>query len=135
MHSRGGISTVVIDLHEVFPFDGEAQVDPFHRTGIAESVLRPASPRSGKIAAFHDDPDKQASTSAGAEAQARHAISRRRQAASRLVVVILFVVVFIVVIGLPCVTRGVALVVPELAVDAALGEQFRMRAALDGAAA
>lgn len=51
MLGRAGISTVVIDPHEVYPFDfrvekigGGQQVDRFLRTGIAESVLRSATP-------------------------------------------------------------------------------------------
>lgn len=53
MLGRAGISTVVIDPHEVYPFDfrvekigGEDQVERFLATGIAESVLRSATPCS-----------------------------------------------------------------------------------------
>ena len=53
-----------------------------------------------------------------------------------LLVIILIVIVFIVVVGLTGgVMRPVALVVPELAIDAVGGEQLRMRAALDRLAA
>lgn len=53
MLGRAGISAAVIDPHETYPFDfrveklsGDAPLDRFFRTGIAESVLR---------AATHDD--------------------------------------------------------------------------------
>ena len=53
MLGRAGISTIVIDPHEVYPFDfrvekigGEDQVERFLATGIAESVLRSATPCS-----------------------------------------------------------------------------------------
>jgi 2-polyprenyl-6-methoxyphenol hydroxylase-like FAD-dependent oxidoreductase len=53
-----------------------------------------------------------------------------------LVVILVIVVVFIVVVGLTGrVVRRVALVVPELAVDAVGREQLRVRAALDRLAA
>jgi 2-polyprenyl-6-methoxyphenol hydroxylase-like FAD-dependent oxidoreductase len=51
MLGRAGISTVVIDPHKVYPFDfrvekigGEEQVERFLKTGIAEPVLRSATP-------------------------------------------------------------------------------------------
>jgi 2-polyprenyl-6-methoxyphenol hydroxylase-like FAD-dependent oxidoreductase len=51
MLGRAGISTIVIDPHKVYPFDfrvekigGEQQVDRFFKTGIADSVLRSATP-------------------------------------------------------------------------------------------
>lgn len=51
MLGRAGISAVLIDPHQVYPFDfriekvsGEEQVGRFRRTGIAESVLRLATP-------------------------------------------------------------------------------------------
>lgn len=51
MLGRAGISTVVIDPHQVYPFDfrvekigGEEQVGRFFKTGLAESVLRSATP-------------------------------------------------------------------------------------------
>jgi 2-polyprenyl-6-methoxyphenol hydroxylase-like FAD-dependent oxidoreductase len=51
MLGRAGISTIVIDPHKVYPFDfrvekigGEQQVERFFKTGIAESVLRSATP-------------------------------------------------------------------------------------------
>src|SRR6185503_4054707 len=50
MLGRAGIPTVLIDPHEVYPFDfrvekisGDEQVDRFCRTGIADSVLRSAT--------------------------------------------------------------------------------------------
>jgi 2-polyprenyl-6-methoxyphenol hydroxylase-like FAD-dependent oxidoreductase len=50
MLGRAGISTVLIDPHQVYPFDfriekisGADQVGRFRRTGIAESVLRAAT--------------------------------------------------------------------------------------------
>lgn len=50
MLGRAGISTVLIDPHEVYPADfrveklsGEVQVERFLKTGIAESVLRRAT--------------------------------------------------------------------------------------------
>jgi len=50
MLGRAGISAVVIDPHETYPFDfrveklsGDAQLNRFFRTGIAESVLRSAT--------------------------------------------------------------------------------------------
>ena len=55
---------------------------------------------------------------------------------SLLLVIILVIIVFIVVVGLTGgVVRRVALVVPELAIDAVGREQLRMRAALDRLAA
>ena len=51
MLGRAGISTIVIDPHKVYPFDfrvekigGKQQVDRFLKTGIADSVLRSATP-------------------------------------------------------------------------------------------
>ena len=51
MLGRAGISTIVIDPHKVYPFDfrvekigGEDQVERFFKTGIADSVLRSATP-------------------------------------------------------------------------------------------
>jgi 2-polyprenyl-6-methoxyphenol hydroxylase-like FAD-dependent oxidoreductase len=51
MLGRAGISTIVIDPHKVYPFDfrvekigGEQQVERFFKTGIADSVLRAATP-------------------------------------------------------------------------------------------
>jgi 2-polyprenyl-6-methoxyphenol hydroxylase-like FAD-dependent oxidoreductase len=51
MLGRAGISAVVIDPHRVYPFDfrvekigGEEQVERFFKTGLAESVLRAATP-------------------------------------------------------------------------------------------
>jgi 2-polyprenyl-6-methoxyphenol hydroxylase-like FAD-dependent oxidoreductase len=51
MLGRAGISTIVIDPHKVYPFDfrvekigGEQQVERFVNTGIADSVLRSATP-------------------------------------------------------------------------------------------
>ena len=51
MLGRAGISTIVIDPHKVYPFDfrvekigGEEQVERFFKTGIADSVLRSATP-------------------------------------------------------------------------------------------
>jgi 2-polyprenyl-6-methoxyphenol hydroxylase-like FAD-dependent oxidoreductase len=50
MLGRAGIKTVLIDPHEVYPFDfrveklsGDAQLERFSRTGIADSVLRSAT--------------------------------------------------------------------------------------------
>jgi len=50
MLGRAGISAVLIDPHETYPFDfrveklsGDAQIERFFRTGIAESVLRSAT--------------------------------------------------------------------------------------------
>ena len=50
MLGRAGIATVLIDPHEVYPFDfrveklsGDEQLDRFYRTGIADSVLRSAT--------------------------------------------------------------------------------------------
>jgi 2-polyprenyl-6-methoxyphenol hydroxylase-like FAD-dependent oxidoreductase len=50
MLGRAGIATVLIDPHEVYPFDfrveklsGDAQLERFSRTGIADSVLRSAT--------------------------------------------------------------------------------------------
>ena len=50
MLGRAGIPTVLIDPHEVYPFDfrvekisGDEQVDRFYQTGIADSVLRSAT--------------------------------------------------------------------------------------------
>ena len=50
MLGRAGIATVLIDPHEVYPFDfrveklsGDAQLERFFRTGIADSVLRQAT--------------------------------------------------------------------------------------------
>src|SRR4029453_18026342 len=47
MLGRAGIPTVLIDPHQVYPFDfrvekisGDEQLDRFYRTGIADSVLR-----------------------------------------------------------------------------------------------
>lgn len=51
MLGRAGISAIAVDPHRVYPFDfrvekigGEEQVERFARTGIAESVLRSATP-------------------------------------------------------------------------------------------
>jgi 2-polyprenyl-6-methoxyphenol hydroxylase-like FAD-dependent oxidoreductase len=60
MLGRAGISTVLIDPHEVYPADfrveklsGQVQVERFLRTGIAESVLRRATfARENWIARF-----------------------------------------------------------------------------------
>ena len=53
-----------------------------------------------------------------------------------ILIVVIFIVVLVVIIGVSGrIVRRVALVVPELAVDAVGGEQFRMRAALDRLAA
>ena len=60
-----------------------------------------------------------------------HAQTKR----SLLLVVVLVIIVFVGIVGLTGMVRSVALVVPELAVDAARGEQLRMRAALDRPAA
>ena len=55
---------------------------------------------------------------------------------SLLVIILVIVIVFIVVVGLSGgVMLPVALVVPQLAIDAVGGEQLRMRAALDRLAA
>jgi hypothetical protein len=50
MLGRAGIATVLIDPHDIYPFDfrveklsGDAQLDRFFRTGIADSVLRSAT--------------------------------------------------------------------------------------------
>ena len=50
MLGRAGIPTVLIDPHQVYPFDfrvekisGDEQLDRFYRTGIADSVLRSAT--------------------------------------------------------------------------------------------
>ena len=50
MLGRAGIPAIVIDPHEVYPFDfrveklsGDTQLARFERTGIAESVLRSAT--------------------------------------------------------------------------------------------
>lgn len=50
MLGRAGISAVLVDPHETYPFDfrvekisGDEQVGRFYRTGIAESVLRSAT--------------------------------------------------------------------------------------------
>jgi hypothetical protein len=50
MLGRAGIATVLIDPHETYPFDfrveklsGDAQLERFFRTGIADSVLRSAT--------------------------------------------------------------------------------------------
>ena len=50
MLGRAGIPTVLIDPHEVYPFDfrvekfsGDEQLDRFYRTGIADLVLRSAT--------------------------------------------------------------------------------------------
>jgi len=50
MLGRAGIPTVLIDPHQVYPFDfrvekisGDEQIDRFYRTGIADSVLRSAT--------------------------------------------------------------------------------------------
>ncbi len=50
MLGRAGIATVLIDPHEVYPFDfrveklsGDVQLERFFRTGIADSVLRQAT--------------------------------------------------------------------------------------------
>src|SRR6187200_3108312 len=50
MLGRAGISAVLIDPHQVYPFDfriekisGAEQVARFRKTGIAESVLRSAT--------------------------------------------------------------------------------------------
>jgi hypothetical protein len=47
MLGRAGITTILIDPHETYPFDfrveklsGDAQLERFFRTGIADSVLR-----------------------------------------------------------------------------------------------
>src|SRR5882757_7364209 len=47
MLGRAGIATLLIDPHDVYPFDfrveklsGDAQLERFERTGIAEAVLR-----------------------------------------------------------------------------------------------
>lgn len=60
MLGRAGISAILIDPHEVYPFDfrvekisGDAQLERFHRTGIADSVLRSAThDRENWIARF-----------------------------------------------------------------------------------
>lgn len=51
MLGRAGISAVLIDPHQAYPFDfriekigGEEQIARFRRTGLAESVLRSATP-------------------------------------------------------------------------------------------
>ena len=68
--------------------------------------------------------------------QRGHETHRSGRRARLLVVIILIVIVFIVVVGLSGgVVRRVALVVPELAIDAVGREQLRMRAALDRLAA
>ena len=50
MLGRAGIPTVLIDPHQVYPFDfrvekisGDEQLDRFYQTGIADSVLRSAT--------------------------------------------------------------------------------------------
>jgi 2-polyprenyl-6-methoxyphenol hydroxylase-like FAD-dependent oxidoreductase len=50
MLGRAGISTALIDPHQVYPFDfrvekisGDEQLDRFYQTGIADSVLRSAT--------------------------------------------------------------------------------------------
>ncbi|HXO72441.1 MAG TPA: FAD-dependent monooxygenase, partial [Bradyrhizobium sp.] len=50
MLGRAGIAAILIDPHEVYPFDfrvekisGDEQVDRFYQTGIADSVLRSAT--------------------------------------------------------------------------------------------
>ena len=50
MLGRAGIATVLIDPHEIYPFDfrveklsGDTQLERFFRTGIADSVLRSAT--------------------------------------------------------------------------------------------
>ena len=50
MLGRAGIATLLIDPHEVYPFDfrveklsGDEQLDRFFRTGIADLVLRSAT--------------------------------------------------------------------------------------------
>jgi 2-polyprenyl-6-methoxyphenol hydroxylase-like FAD-dependent oxidoreductase len=51
MLGRAGISAIVVDPHKVYPFDfrvekigGAEQVERFFKTGLAESVLRSATP-------------------------------------------------------------------------------------------
>ena len=68
----------------------------------------------------------------GLEAAARRAVRRQCARARRsLLVILVVIVVFIVVVSLSRMMRGAALVVPELAIDAARRQQLRMRAALD----
>lgn len=50
MLGRAGIATVLIDPHQVYPFDfrveklsGDQQIARFEQTGIADSVLRSAA--------------------------------------------------------------------------------------------
>jgi len=56
MLGRAGIATLMIDPHEIYPFDfrveklsGDDQLERFERTGLAEPVLarRPMTPRTG----------------------------------------------------------------------------------------
>jgi 2-polyprenyl-6-methoxyphenol hydroxylase-like FAD-dependent oxidoreductase len=70
MLGRAGIPAIVIDPHEVYPFDfrveklsGDTQLARFGRTGIAESVLRSAThdgdnwiARFGYLLASKSDP-------------------------------------------------------------------------------
>jgi len=68
-----GIATVLIDPHELYPFDfrveklsGDAQLERFFRTGIADSVLRSAThDRENWIARFGYLLDKRASRQFG----------------------------------------------------------------------
>jgi 2-polyprenyl-6-methoxyphenol hydroxylase-like FAD-dependent oxidoreductase len=73
MLGRAGIATVLIDPHETYPFDfrveklsGDAQLERFFRTGIADSVLRSAT-HDGEnwIARFGDLLDKRPSCQFG----------------------------------------------------------------------
>lgn len=129
MRGCTGISTVLIDPPSGqsirFPhrkISGDEQLGRFYRTGIADSVLRSAThPGENRIARF-----------------ALPARQRGVKPPCSLLVVILIiiVVVFVVVVGLSGgVMRHMALVVPELAIDAIGREQLRMRAALDRLAA
>ena len=144
MLGRAGIPTVLIDPHQVYPFDfrvekisGDEQLGRFYQTGIADSVLRSAT-HDGEnwIARFGYLLDKKPSRQYGimydaligaVRADAKRDQRRLKPLGSLLVVLILVVVVFIVVVGLT--GRGMrlaALVVPELSIGAVGGQKLGM---------
>jgi hypothetical protein len=159
MLGRAGIPTIRIDPPQAYPFDFRVeknqrrrQLGRFYQTGIADSVLRSAT-REGEswIARFGYLLDKKpshhtASCTTRCSARSGRGSAKAPDAKPEqrgikppdllLVIVIIIVIVFIVVVGLSGgVVLPVALVVPQLAIDAVGGEQLRMRAALDRLAA
>ena len=99
MPGRAGIATVLIDPHEVYPFDfrveklsGDALLERFSRTGIADSALREAPPDGANRIAIrrrqhyprkpdcdHDVADHAGLARGGCEALCRKRLRRSRK--------------------------------------------------------